>query len=74
MQGVPDAWATGLDLKTLEMFGHGTTVTEVGESAMRDTAGRPIDHGKHVVDWRHDPGLRPASPPRTFRVAVHRWW
>ena len=55
-QGVLDSGVAGVGLKTLEVHGHGTTVTEVGEYEMRDKAGKAIDHGKYLVIWHKQAG------------------
>ncbi len=55
-QGVLDSGVAGVGLKTLEVFGRGATVTEVGEYEMRDKAGKVIDHGKYLVIWRNAGG------------------
>src|SRR5271155_664038 len=44
-----DAGVAGATLKTLEVFGTGSTATEVGEYDMRDKSGAVIDHGKYIV-------------------------
>ena len=55
-QGVLDSGVAGLGLKTLEVYGRGATVTEVGEYEMRDKTGKAIDHGKYLVIWRNQDG------------------
>jgi uncharacterized protein (TIGR02246 family) len=55
-QGVLDSGVAGVGLKTLEVYGRGTTVTEVGEYEMRDKAGKALDHGKYLVIWRNKDG------------------
>jgi len=45
-----------IDLKTVEVYGQGTTATEVGEYALRDKSGKVLDRGKYIVIWRHDDG------------------
>ena len=52
-QGAFDAGVAAVDLKTLEVFGHGPTATEVGEYELRDKAGKLLDRGKYIVVWRH---------------------
>jgi uncharacterized protein (TIGR02246 family) len=52
-QGAFDAGVAAVDLKTLEVFGHGPTATEVGEYELRDRAGKLLDRGKYIVVWRH---------------------
>lgn len=56
MQGTIDSGVAALTLTTKEVFGHGATATEVGEYAMQDKSGKPIDHGKYMVVWRHADG------------------
>jgi ketosteroid isomerase-like protein len=46
----------GIGLKTLEVFDHGSTATEVGQYELRDKAGKVLDHGKYIVVWRHEGG------------------
>ncbi|MEP6546542.1 MAG: DUF4440 domain-containing protein [Gammaproteobacteria bacterium] len=51
-QGAIDSGIAGVELKTLEVFGHGPTATEVGQYELRDAAGKVLDHGKYIVVWR----------------------
>jgi uncharacterized protein (TIGR02246 family) len=46
----------GIDLKTVEVYGEGTTAAEVGEYALRDKAGKVLDRGKYIVIWRNQDG------------------
>jgi ketosteroid isomerase-like protein len=46
-----DAGVAGAVLKTLEVFGTGATVFEVGEYEMRGRSGNLLDHGKYMVVW-----------------------
>jgi uncharacterized protein (TIGR02246 family) len=55
-QGALDSGIAGAELKTLEVFGHGPTATEVGQYELRDRAGRVLDHGKYIVVWRREGG------------------
>jgi|SRR5580692_6172756 uncharacterized protein (TIGR02246 family) len=55
-QGALDSGVAAIGLKTLEVFGHGPTATEVGEYELRDKAGKVLDHGKYIVVWRHADG------------------
>jgi ketosteroid isomerase-like protein len=55
-QGALDSGIAGVSLKTLEVFAHGSTATEVGQYELRDKAGHAIDHGKYIVIWRHEGG------------------
>ena len=55
-QGALDSGVAGIGLKTLELFAHGTTATEVGQYELRDKAGKVLDHGKYIVVWRHEDG------------------
>jgi uncharacterized protein (TIGR02246 family) len=55
-QGAIDSGIAGVELKTLEVFGHGPTATEVGEYELRDAAGKVLDHGKYIVVWRRAGG------------------
>jgi len=57
MQGMVESGVASVSLTTLETFGAGSTVTEVGVYEMRDKAGKPIDHGKYMVVWRHVNGI-----------------
>ena len=45
-----------IELKTVEVYGQGTTATEVGEYALRDKAGKVLDRGKYIVIWRNQDG------------------
>jgi len=45
-----------IELKTVEVYGQGTTATEVGEYALRDKAGKVLDRGKYIVIWRREGG------------------
>jgi uncharacterized protein (TIGR02246 family) len=51
-----DSGVAALGLKTIEVFGHGPTATEVGEYELRDKAGKVVDHGKYIVVWQHADG------------------
>ena len=55
-QGALDSGIAGVGLKTLEIFGHGSTATEVGQYELRDKAGKALDHGKYIVVWRREGG------------------
>jgi uncharacterized protein (TIGR02246 family) len=55
-QGALDSGVAGIGLKTIELFGQGRTVTEVGQYELHDKAGKVLDHGKYIVIWRHDGG------------------
>ena len=55
-QGALDSGIAGVGLKTLEVFAHGATATEVGQYELRDKAGKVLDHGKYIVVWRHEDG------------------
>ena len=52
-QGAFDSGVAAIGLKTLEIFGHGATATEVGAYELRDKAGKLLDHGKYIVVWQH---------------------
>ena len=52
-QGALDSGVATIGLKTIEVFGHGPTATEVGEYELRDKAGKVLDHGKYIVVWQH---------------------
>jgi uncharacterized protein (TIGR02246 family) len=55
-QGALSSGIAGVTLKTLEVFGHGATATEVGQYELRDKTGKVLDHGKYIVVWRRDGG------------------
>jgi uncharacterized protein (TIGR02246 family) len=55
-QGALDSGVAAVGLKTIDVFGHGPTATEVGEYELRDKAGKVLDHGKYIVVWRHSDG------------------
>jgi uncharacterized protein (TIGR02246 family) len=55
-QGAFDSGIATIGLKTIEVFGHGPTATEVGEYELRDKAGKSLDHGKYIVVWQHVDG------------------
>ena len=55
-QGAFDSGVAAVGLKTLEVFGHGPTATEVGEYELRDKSGKPLDHGKYIVVWQRADG------------------
>jgi uncharacterized protein (TIGR02246 family) len=55
-QGALDSGVAAVGLKTIEVFGHGPTATEVGEYELRDKAGKLLDHGKYIVVWRQADG------------------
>ena len=49
-----DSGIAGIGLKTLEVFAHGSTATEVGQYELRDKAGKILDQGKYIVVWRRE--------------------
>src|ERR1700677_2811229 len=51
-----DSGIAAISLKTIEVFGHGPTATEVGEYELRDKAGKSLDHGKYIVVWQRAEG------------------
>lgn len=51
-QGLYDSGGAGVTLKTLEVYGTGSLVTEVGAYTLADRGGKEMDHGKYVVLWR----------------------
>jgi uncharacterized protein (TIGR02246 family) len=53
-QGALSSGIAGVELKTLEVFGHGATATEVGQYELRDKTGKALDHGKYIVVWRRE--------------------
>jgi uncharacterized protein (TIGR02246 family) len=55
-QGALNSGVAAIGLKTIEVFGHGPTATEVGEYDLRDKAGKVLDHGKYIVVWQHADG------------------
>jgi uncharacterized protein (TIGR02246 family) len=55
-QGALDSGVAAVGLKTIEVFGHGPTATEVGEYELRDKSGKVLDQGKYIVIWRHADG------------------
>ena len=55
-QSALDSGVAAIELKTVEVYGQGTTATEVGEYALRDKVGKVLDRGKYIVIWRHDDG------------------
>ena len=55
-QGALDSGVAAIGLKTIEVFGHGTTATEVGAYELRDKTGKVVDHGKYIVVWQHADG------------------
>ena len=55
-QGALDSGVAAIGLKTVDVFGHGPTATEVGEYELRDKAGKVLDHGKYIVVWQHADG------------------
>jgi uncharacterized protein (TIGR02246 family) len=55
-QGALDSGVAAIGLKTIEVFGHGPTATQVGEYELRDKAGKVLDHGKYIVVWQHADG------------------
>jgi ketosteroid isomerase-like protein len=55
-QGALASGVAAIELKTVEVYGQGMTVTEVGEYALRDKVGKVLDRGKYIVIWRQDNG------------------
>jgi ketosteroid isomerase-like protein len=53
-QSALDSGIAVVELKTLEVFGGGSTATEVGRYELRDKTGKTLDHGKYIVVWRHE--------------------
>ena len=51
-QGAFASGVAAIELKTVEVYSQGVTATEVGEYALRDKAGKVLDHGKYIVIWR----------------------
>jgi uncharacterized protein (TIGR02246 family) len=51
-QGALESGVAAVGLKTIEVFGHGPTATEVGEYELRDKADKVLDHGKYIVVWK----------------------
>ena len=45
---------TGVEVKTLEVYGSGKTATEVGEYTLLDKEGKTLDRGKYIVIWKHE--------------------
>jgi len=45
-----------IDLKTVEVLGEGSIVSEVGTYELRDKAGKSLDRGKYIVVWRQEAG------------------
>ncbi len=71
-QGALDSGIAGIGLKTLEVFDHGSTATEVGQYELRDKAGKVLDHGKYIVVWRREGGTRHVFNERTGPQKVVR--
>ncbi len=55
-QGALDSGVAAVELKTVEIFAHGPTATEVGQYELHDAAGKVLDHGKYIVVWRRAGG------------------
>ena len=55
-EGALNSGIAAIGLKTIEVFGHGPTATEVGEYELRDKTGKVLDHGKYIVVWQHADG------------------
>ena len=55
-QSALNSGVAAIELKTVEVYGQGTTATEVGEYALHDKAGKVLDRGKYIVIWRHQDG------------------
>ena len=55
-QGAFASGVAAIELKTLEVYGHGATATEVGEYVLRDKAGKLLDRGKYIVIWHNEGG------------------
>jgi ketosteroid isomerase-like protein len=43
-----------LELETLEVFGNGDVVSEVGRYVLGGADGQELDEGKYVVVWRKE--------------------
>ena len=55
-QGAIESGVAAVTFKTVEVYGHGLTATEIGDYELRDKAGKSLDHGKYIVMWRHQNG------------------
>jgi uncharacterized protein (TIGR02246 family) len=55
-QGALSNGVGGVKFTTVEVFGRGSSATEVGEYELMDKAGKSIDHGKYIVIWRREDG------------------
>ena len=50
------AGVSGATFKTLDVFGQGLTVTEVGLYQLRNKDNKQLDHGKYIVVWHKEGG------------------
>ncbi len=55
-QGALRSGIDSVGLQTLEVFGQGFVVTEVGHYELHDKSGKTLDSGKYVVIWRREHG------------------
>jgi hypothetical protein len=53
-QGALASGISGVLLKTVDLFGQGSIVTEVGEYELKSKEGQVLDHGKYIVVWRRE--------------------
>jgi uncharacterized protein (TIGR02246 family) len=53
-QGAFDSGVAGVGLKTVQLFGQGSHVTEVGEFELKDKGDKTLDHGKYIVVWKKE--------------------
>lgn len=51
-QGAMNSGIAAVDLRTVEVYGQGSTAAEVGRYELKDKAGKVLDHGKYIVVWR----------------------
>jgi cytochrome P450 family 103 len=55
-QGAIGSGIAGVSLKTVEIYAHASTATEVGQYELRDKEAKVLDHGKYIVIWRLEGG------------------
>lgn len=55
-QGALSSGVAAIALRTVEILGQGSTVSEVGTYELRDKAGKSLDRGKYIVVWRQEGG------------------
>ena len=55
-RGALQSGIAGVKLTTVDIFGSGAQVSEVGRYELLDKTGKMLDRGKYIVIWQHEHG------------------